>query len=511
MYNEFFLHPLSILAIALHLAAIYFYVSRKERLGICLLVAGAFVARFWVAELDPYLNDWDEKFHALVGKNLSRHFFYPTLVNDPALPINYKEWTENYIWLHKQPLFLWQIAISIKLFGANTLAVRIPSVLLGTLMVFFTYSTAKILYSKSVGFIAALLVSTSFYPLMMISGAMGMDHNDHSYMFYILLSVFCWLKYEQTQRKIWLLAMGACSGLAILCKWLTGLFVFLLFAINHFFKNDLFKPLIAKHLSISMLACLAIAIPWQLYILHEFPIESRYEYYYNSRHFTEVIEGHAHHLAYHIDLIKEHYRMLQAFAFVGICLSILTAKMKQIKLSLTLGILFIYVFFTIASTKLSNYTLMVMPIVFLFLAYGIHVIISIFSKVLPIKSSYLSAMLLPLVCIQNLNLAGIESYHNCANEWWCSVKNAKTKNLESLKSIAGSLPSNTIIVWLNNRQNIDCMFHIGYTAYGDVSLETLTRLKLTGRPIAYFEREDLPLYIRNDSSLISIEKEVYHY
>jgi len=87
------------------------------------------------ALLDPFLNLWDERFHALVAKNLMNHPLMPTLYDDPVVDMAYDRWDRYYIWLHKQPLFLWQIALSFKIFGVSEFALRLPNVVLATVLV----------------------------------------------------------------------------------------------------------------------------------------------------------------------------------------------------------------------------------------------------------------------------------------------------------------------------------------------------------------------------------------
>jgi len=63
------------------LAVYSFYAFQKNehvRAILCLTLSGI-VIRFCVASADPYLYDWDEKFHALVAKNMGRYPFKPML------------------------------------------------------------------------------------------------------------------------------------------------------------------------------------------------------------------------------------------------------------------------------------------------------------------------------------------------------------------------------------------------------------------------------------------------
>src|SRR5687768_6910766 len=84
---------------------------RHPKYALSSLLAGTFILRVFMAQLDPFLNLWDERYHALVAKNMMLEPFKPMLYANPVLPYSFDSWTNNHIWLHKQPLFLWQIAL----------------------------------------------------------------------------------------------------------------------------------------------------------------------------------------------------------------------------------------------------------------------------------------------------------------------------------------------------------------------------------------------------------------
>lgn len=75
-----------------------------------LLLFGAIGVRLFMITIDPFLHDWDERFHAIVAKNMITYPFKPMLFVNPVLPYDYRAWCCNHIWVHKQPLFLWQMA-----------------------------------------------------------------------------------------------------------------------------------------------------------------------------------------------------------------------------------------------------------------------------------------------------------------------------------------------------------------------------------------------------------------
>jgi hypothetical protein len=50
---------------------------------LCLLFVAAFLIRFFYAQADPFLHNWDERFHALVARNLMHDPFKPMLIANP--------------------------------------------------------------------------------------------------------------------------------------------------------------------------------------------------------------------------------------------------------------------------------------------------------------------------------------------------------------------------------------------------------------------------------------------
>jgi hypothetical protein len=56
----------------------------------------------------------------------------------------------------------------------------------------------------------------------LIAGRQALDHNDFSFLTYISLSVWSFIEYQHSGKKIWIFLIGLFSGMAILCKWLVG-------------------------------------------------------------------------------------------------------------------------------------------------------------------------------------------------------------------------------------------------------------------------------------------------
>ena len=134
--------------------SIFFFARGKTKTALAVLILSAFLFRLLMALIDPFVHIWDEQFHALVAANMSETPFHPKLYRKALLAYDPSDWTANHTWIHKPPLFLWQMAMSIKIFGINALAVRLPSVILAALMVPAVYRIGKICGSARTGFIA---------------------------------------------------------------------------------------------------------------------------------------------------------------------------------------------------------------------------------------------------------------------------------------------------------------------------------------------------------------------
>jgi 4-amino-4-deoxy-L-arabinose transferase-like glycosyltransferase len=262
-----------------------------------------------MAHLDPFLHDWDERYHALVARNMMQHPFTPMLRVSDALYYNFEQWCCNHIWLHKQPLFLWQMALSMKIFGVSEYAIRYPGVLMGSLGVLMVYRIAFLMAAnRTIAFIAGLLACFPYYHLELLAGLYGMDQNDIAFDFYVLCSVWAYAEYNGRKWLRYALLAGLFAGCAILNKWLMGGLVFSTWGVLLLchIRRDSFKKE-ALHLLSALLVCVAVALPWQLYILHAFPVEAKYEFALNSRHIFEAVEHHVGDNWYYLDMFKTYF------------------------------------------------------------------------------------------------------------------------------------------------------------------------------------------------------------
>src|SRR5262249_43084606 len=120
--------------------------------------------------------------------------------------------------LHKPPLALWLMALSMKLFGVNELAARLPSVVLSTAGVYLTFCTGRLLFDPVVGLIAAALPVMNGILLDLAAGRRATDHVDTVLLFFISLGVYAVALDQVRPRWRAVVLIGLCTGCAYLTK-----------------------------------------------------------------------------------------------------------------------------------------------------------------------------------------------------------------------------------------------------------------------------------------------------
>lgn len=488
---------LYVTAILLLLISSVLFIKGYEKVALAFLFAGALFIRLFMVYLDPFLNVWDEQFHALVAKNLMVHPFKPILVNEPSLWYDYTNWCGNFIWLHKQPLFLWQMALSMKIFGINEFSVRYPSVLMGAFMVLMIYKlTFMLTKDKVTAFVAALFMCMANFQLILISGAYATDQNDVVFGFYLLASLWCYAEYTEKRKLHWILLIGFFAGCAILNKWLPGLLVFAGWGTNiliSLFKKQSFRQV--PDLLLALFICVITFLPWQLYIFHAFPKEAAYEFTFNTRHMFEVVEGHAGDYLYYWDCFGKYfgtytwYIILPALGFL-----LFKKDTNPVRISLLLCFIFSFLFYSIiVKTKMSNYFYSVVPIGYIFIAV-IFVKTIRFIK-LPDFICLAAGLVMALILFDFKTVYLIHSPGNA--EWQLSKRRA-----DICKQLSDYIPHDTkYILFLPDEYKIAMMFYNkNIIAKTDCSPEDMQIIKNNNQHVAVFatpDKNEIPGYIKD--------------
>ncbi len=495
------------------LLSIVLHLKNKERLVLLCLSLTAISIFSFAALLDPFLNSWDERFHALVAKNLMNHPLMPTLYNDPVVIMDYDRWDRSYIWLHKQPLFLWQMALSFKLFGISEFVMRLPNVVLGVVLVLITYRSGKLLVNKQVGYVASLFLMTTIYLLELIAGRQEVDHNDFSFLVYISLSIWCFIEYYYSKHKKWIYLIGLFSGMAILCKWLVGLLIYFGWGFLRLSQKK-FKFSENKDILIALSITILIALPWQILTFLWYPSEAKEAFTFNSIHFSVPIEGHGGNIWYHFDQLNVIYGKVASYFILPAFFVLYKRGVDKKLITTLLSLVFIvYLFFSLAATKMPSFTIVVSMLIFiafaaLFDSMFNHIVH--YFKRFKLKSFLFTASIIILVLLK-FDVEMLQEKHTL----W-KKENQYTRMLTYNKVVFKSLnlSANSVLFNVKGRHYVEAMFYTGLPAYNFVpSKVQYLDLKKKGRQIVVFNSKqiEIPDYLKNDRTVLFIQKEIQGY
>lgn len=395
---------------------LYHLIQLRRRVVYGLIfIAHFLVALFAITQFD-FLFYWDEMFHALVAKNLSIDPTVPKLYHlsclDPEL-----SWAGTEVWLHKQPLFLYQMAAAIKVFGVNAISPRIPSLLMMSLAGLLAFRMGSLVFNRLIGLIASMIFCFSLHKLELLFGVQNTDHNDITFLFYVTASFWAFIEYRISKKKWAFIGVFLFAAFAVLTKWLLGFLVYyawgLILLINFRSFSTFLKEL--KPLLGNFALSALLVIPWQLYIFWRFPEIAGHEYGEISRHFSEAVEGHRGEWNYHLLLSFKHYGIHYYLLIIAPILAFFSAKRKQIFLVMAISVVTVYIFYSLAATKMISFTYVLAILVCLFIAAAMENLHRSILHFHPHKKNSANAILILsilLLCFAVLNPIKLESKMN---------------------------------------------------------------------------------------------------
>ncbi len=463
--------------------SVKYFFKEKYDTSLYLLVLCGLTLRIYISN-DPFLHDWDEKYHALVAKNLISNPLKPTLYLNPLLPYDFTNWTSNHIWLHKQPLPLWLISLSLKTFGISEFAVRIPSILLSTICIWMTFFIASALLNKKVAVLAAYLISINGLVLELTGGRVATDHIDIVFLFFIELSIVFSIIFSRNSKYLFNILTGISIGAAVLTKWLPALIVLPIWLLLLFDSKKFTVTAIIKHFSILLLVVATVSVPWQIYIHSVFPKEAFWETTFNLKHFTEVIENQSGSYLYFINKIRINYGELIYLPLLWFLIDCFKNPYRLKRLVLLVWFIIPIVFFSIAKTKMQAYILFVCPALFIITADFCQYLIQLDNT----KFKWVFNFIIILILITPIRYC-IERLKPFEKD---NPKNAITSSILQLKS--RNFTNKDVL--FNCNYPVEMMFYNNLTAYkGFPNVNRIEDLLKKGYHIYINNHEKIPLEI----------------
>lgn len=352
---------------------IYLSLTKRNSLVMFSIWFAAFFFYLAAALLDDFVNIWDERFHALVAKNSMNNPLRPGLYSIPVLGDFTVAWDLTAVWLHKQPLFTWLMALSYKIFGVNYWAGRIPSVVLMSFVCSYGYSVVSRLLNGRTALIGMVLMLYSYYSLSLVSGRQFIDQNDAMFIGFVALAFFLAIDFVQLGSRKKLLLSAFFTACAILTKWLPGLYAFGFLAlvwvqgIGQFRFKDL-----VQYIAI----VLTLVLPWQIFAWFKYPEHYMFELKLNSAHFTKAVEGQVRDWDFHFLQFPNHYGYgILVLAIIGIVYSFI--KKNKVGRATSILVVFVFAFYTAAQTRMPSFTYIAMCGVMLLCMFGLQALFDV--------------------------------------------------------------------------------------------------------------------------------------
>lgn len=478
------------------LCSIGYFISFKYwkkdnyQIAVLLLIIFGLIIRIFTAS-DFYLHTWDERYHALVAKNLINHPLIPTLYENPILQYDYKSWVGNHIWVHKQPLPLWVMSFSLNLFGFNEIALRLPSIILTSIGIWITFEIGNKLFNKKVGFLAAFFYSINGLIIELTAGRVPTDHPDVFFLFFVELAVYFSLIFAQKDKLIYNVLAGMSIGAAILSKWLPALIVLPIWLLIVLEFGGFSYKKIAYNFIILVVFCTLVFLPWQLYIYKFFPVEASYEASFNMKHITEALEGQSGPFYYFFDIIRINYGDLIYLPLLWFFYNLYKNVTNKKQLILLVWFLVPILFFSIAKTKMQGYILFTSPALFIITAL-FYFELSAYMLSKKTKWFYSLILFLLIALPVRYTFERVKPFENLdRNPKWV----IDLKKLNERKIVNGIL--------FNYNSEIEAMFYTNLNVYSSIpSKEFIIELISKGYTVIINDNGKIPIEIKKIDGVV---------
>jgi len=463
---------------------------RRGRPGAAALVlmAAGLLLRVY-AGADLFLHPCDERYHALVAKHLVEHPLRPTLYEQPLLPFDLRNWRANHVWLHKPPLALWLMAASLRVFGVNDWALRLPSVLLAALSILLTYDLGRRLFDAGTGLVAGGLHAIHGYLIALAAGRVPVDHIDCTLVAVVELGV--WLAVREGGEVL----VGLVTGLAVLTKWLPGLLIVPVWlAVVLVRERPRGIPPLAKiagRALVLLAVATAVALPWTLYTRAAFPQEAGWEAAYNAQHFTVPVEDLTGSPLFYLQNLPHYFGGLIYLPLAWLVWRLAKRQEVESLAPLAVWIFVPFFVFSLAATKMTAYVFTAGPALLL-VAARFWTWLAAHPK--PFGGRWLRGTVLALLILLPL-VATVERVKP-----WPDYERSPAWARE-IKGLPARLGPGRVVLF-NLEHPLEAMFYTSYVAYRKPpTMEQARFLRAAGWRVVALDRGDLPADLRSDSGI----------
>ncbi len=302
-----------------------------------------------------------------------------------------------------KPIFIyWFQALSVKLFGLNEFALRLPSALAASLWVLATYLFTKHYSDSKRAFIAAFIMIASLQITIIAKAAIA----DALLNLFIALAMFSLYRFYASRENRYIYLTYLFVGLGTLTKGPVAIMIPLVVSFLFFLLRGEWKFWVQSVFNLRGIGIfLLVAAPWYLleYIDQGEKFINGFFFKHNISRFNGAMEGHYGSLVYYIPVF-----LIGLLPFTTLYIKVLLRIKELFKndlyLFLILWFLFVFIFFSFSGTKLPHYVIYGYTPLFVLVALLWEESVRDFWLFLPSMLLYLLLLALPLF----LTFGGLE-------------------------------------------------------------------------------------------------------
>lgn len=326
---------------------------KKIQSAVLAVLIGAFAILIFYRLGDRPVLNYDESIYAQVARE--------AMQNQSQLGFtwlgNIAERRPTKMWFEKPPVMIWLVEVSYHVFGINEFAARFWTAIFAILTLPLTFLFAK---KMSQSFLAAILAVAAFFIAFQFDDFSSVLQLDIPVGFCVLLGLFSFWQSRENDKFYFL--FWAALGLGLMIKSVIGLLPLPIILFFSLLAKD-FYYLKRKNFWFGFLLFLAIVLPWHIIEQIRYGREfwQQYLFYHLLDRYSSTLEGNGGTIWFYADILFR-----QPILFVSLLLSLIYFIVKSFTskahLFVTVGFLFIFLFFSNAGTKLPPYILVIYPL-----------------------------------------------------------------------------------------------------------------------------------------------------
>lgn len=254
---------------------------------------------------------------------------------------------------HKPPMIFWTQAICVRLLGLNEFALRLPSAIASLLWAALLYLFIRRFLNARTAWFAVFFLVTALQVNLIAKAALA----DAWLNLFISAALFAFFAHAQSRQRLFLLAAYAGMGLGFMTKGPIAVVIPMTVVLAWYASRRQWRGCLAVCLQpLGWLIFLLITVPWYVALYQKYGPAFFQEIFlvHNVGRFVKPMEGHSGPLFYYIPVILAGLVPFTSLLFYA-ARQVRQLWQADLTRFLLIWFAFVFVFFSLAGTKLHHY------------------------------------------------------------------------------------------------------------------------------------------------------------